>query len=81
MTPAARRATAYAVSKRFPRSGGAWRVKVNSSGRNSLTPSVFAPILLEWLMNFEREAPSFNDALGSAMHDIEKAGGCILRIE
>ena len=54
LTPAARRATAYAESERFRRGGGARRVRVNLPGRYTLTPSGCAPILLEWLMNFER---------------------------
>lgn len=32
-------------------------------------------------LDFDREAPAFSDAVGSAMHDIEKAGGRILKIE
>jgi hypothetical protein len=33
-----------------------------------------------WL-NFEREAASWSDAAGSAMHDIERAGGRVLKVE
>jgi len=32
-------------------------------------------------LDFERLACAFSDAVGSAMHDIEKAGGRILRVE
>jgi hypothetical protein len=32
-------------------------------------------------LDFERQAAAFSDAVGSAMHDVEKAGGRILRIE
>jgi hypothetical protein len=32
-------------------------------------------------LDFDREAPSFSDAVGSAMHDVEKAGGRVLRVE
>jgi hypothetical protein len=32
-------------------------------------------------LDFEREAQAFSDAVGSAMHDIERAGGRILRVE
>ena len=32
-------------------------------------------------LDFERTAPSFSDAVGSAMHDVERAGGRILRVE
>ncbi len=35
----------------------------------------------EMQLDFEREAASFGAAAGSAMHDIEKAGGRILRVE
>jgi hypothetical protein len=32
-------------------------------------------------LDFEREAPAFSDAVASAMHDIEKAGGVVVRVE
>ncbi len=32
-------------------------------------------------LDFEREASAFSDAVGSAMHDVEKAGGRVVRIE
>ncbi len=35
----------------------------------------------EMHLDFEREAPAFSAAVGSAMHDIEKAGGRIVKVE
>ena len=32
-------------------------------------------------LDFERDGMSFGDAVGSAMHDVEKAGGRILKVE
>ena len=32
-------------------------------------------------LDFARAAPAFSDAVGSAMHDIEKVGGRILKVE
>ena len=31
-------------------------------------------------LDFDREAPAFSDAVGSATHDVEKAGGRVLTI-
>lgn len=32
-------------------------------------------------LDFEREAASFSDAVGSAMHDLERAGARVLKVE
>ena len=32
-------------------------------------------------LSFERDAAAFSEAAGSAMHDIEKAGGRVIRVE
>ena len=32
-------------------------------------------------LDFERRASAFSDAVATAMHDVEKAGGIILKVE
>jgi hypothetical protein len=34
----------------------------------------------EIYLDFDREAPSFNEAVNSAKHDIERAGGHVVRV-
>lgn len=58
--------------------GGPYEDRLYEAGCDDATVVVRDGIMH---LDFEREGASFSDAVGSAMHAVERAGGRVLKVE